>query len=276
MEELRVPTVATPKTALQVIQGFNLLWLEFKQTPPTKACLLVLTAHSALETGHWKLMFQNNLGNAKANVNTQKYCFQPTTEILDPETAKRLLASAKPREGDASLLDCVLVRVNPPVVDPETGKVARGEKWTLRFFPTNAVAAFRAFDTFEEGARDHFKFLMQDRFAKALAAAERGDAAGYVNELFAQRYFTQFLEPYRKGVVGLYGEKSRELKDFEPILSLPEPEQQLVVTPFSLQSVTWSEIEKESRDHGLEDDGGQEGVSEEVGSGGGEDQGGES
>lgn len=51
MEELRVPAQSTPSDVLQVLEAEALLWEEVFEETPKKQPLIVLAAHSALETG---------------------------------------------------------------------------------------------------------------------------------------------------------------------------------------------------------------------------------
>ncbi|MFO0565989.1 MAG: hypothetical protein U0263_10025 [Polyangiaceae bacterium] len=61
---------------------------------------------------------------------------------------------------------------------------------------------FRAYHTAEEGADDYLA-LLEKRFPGALAAAERGDAAGFVRELKARGYFTGNEGAYTRSVTSM-------------------------------------------------------------------------
>lgn len=61
---------------------------------------------------------------------------------------------------------------------------------------------FRAYHTAEEGAGDYLA-LLEKRFPGALAAAERGDAAGFVRELKARGYFTGNEGAYTRSVTSM-------------------------------------------------------------------------
>lgn len=66
-----------------------------------------------------------------------------------------------------------------------------------------AVAArFRTYATAEEGARDYVATLERD-YPKALAAAEQGDARGFVHELASRRYFTGDPAAYQHAIESL-------------------------------------------------------------------------
>ena len=257
MTDLRRLAVPTPVSIYEVLEAFTQLSLEMLGEKPSREGLIIKAAHSAGETGHWKSMYCYNLGNVKAvPTGNRPYCYQPTTELFTPEVAKRYVANAKPREDDPSLPDAVITRKIPATYD-ENGKLLVAEKWVVRFWATNPVAAFRAFDNLEDGCRDHFEFMAQPRFAKALAAAEAGNAGLYVDELYAQRYFTQNLAPYRKLVIDLYREYSAKLKDWQPDFS-ESTYSRTPIHQFSLQTLTQQLIDTDFSTHGHDQDNGEE------------------
>ena len=78
-----VPDKLTPLTLEQACEafadGYSLALLE----DPLPACLAVLVAHSALETGNWKSMHCNNAGNVKASSTwSGDYCMFRCNEVI--------------------------------------------------------------------------------------------------------------------------------------------------------------------------------------------------
>jgi hypothetical protein len=61
---------------------------------------------------------------------------------------------------------------------------------------------FRAYSSPEEGAKDYVQLLLT-RYSKAVAAAERGDAAGFVQGLKDKGYFTGDPTAYRNSIVAI-------------------------------------------------------------------------
>jgi hypothetical protein len=70
--------------------------------------------------------------------------------------------------------------------------------------PGHPQTRMRAFLTLAEGVERKIAFLKHPRFARAWAAAKRGDAEEYVAAIHQQRYFTADLGPYARAVVSLY------------------------------------------------------------------------
>lgn len=256
---MRVPSVKTVASAEDVARSLRKAWEVLFEEVPKLESVALLMAQSALETGRWKSCYSWGLGNVKWTPATETdVCYRECNELLTPEAAVAALVKASPRTDGAGL-------------DVELRGVS-GDKQIVWFYPDHPASAFRAFKTLDEGAVNYLSVLHK-RFSSAWPAVVAGSPLEFVTRLKASRYFTAPLAEYLKAVNSLFLEYLKLLKNMPPD---PEPEQQLIITPFSLQNITWSEIEKESHAHGLEENGGQEGVSEEVGGGGGEDQGGES
>lgn len=65
----------------------------------------------------------------------------------------------------------------------------------------NMIDGFRAYDSAAAGAEDYLRLLGGKRYKTALAAARRGDPAGFVHELAVHKYFTANEEFYTTCVV---------------------------------------------------------------------------
>src|SRR6266568_2263174 len=63
-EEL--PAIRTPCSPEDLALAFCSAWRALLGSAPSRDSILLLLAHSALETGHWKSMMCNNIGNVKS------------------------------------------------------------------------------------------------------------------------------------------------------------------------------------------------------------------
>jgi hypothetical protein len=167
-------------------------WTDLVGAPPSFDALCLAIAHSALETGWWKEMWDYNLGNAKSDGKEGDWCFFPCGENLQNAEAKRYLANspdlvflAPGQNPDAAILD-------------------------VRFKPEHPMCRFRAFTSLAGGVRDHLAMLQHD-FAAAWPALTRGDTEGYVKALKAHGYFTAPLAQYMGSVVWCLDRVRREL-----------------------------------------------------------------
>lgn len=98
------------------------------------------------------------------------------------------------------------------------GNVKRvaGEPWTMfrcnevikgrvkRFDPPHAQTHFRAFRCAADGAAEYLSFLLRDRYRNALAQAQAGDPAAFVDALHMAGYFTANVDKYRAAVVSIF------------------------------------------------------------------------
>ncbi len=247
----RVPAVLTPYTINEVLETVVDILEEVDPGTTSKNEALVHLAHTALECARWQLAYNNNFGNVKATPGSDRdYCYFTCTEVLLPAAALKYVATASLREDGKGL--------NAEITNKKVYKQADGtevEKWTVRFWPTHPACCFRSLSTLKEGMLDHFNFLRQPRFAKAWAAADAGNPALFVQEIYNQRYFTADLAGYKAAVVSIFNEFSKKLVDWEPSIGMDEPSRgSLAVLPFSLQDLSWSIIEEDSRGHGIEED----------------------
>lgn len=246
-----VPAVLTQYTAEEVLSALLTLWGEVFEVLPEKKSLLVLLAHSRLETGVWKKMYCNNPGNIKAiPTGDHDYCYFTCTEVLTPAQANKYLVGSGRREDLPEMANVDIT--NRRTVVQKDGSTK--ELWTVRFWPTHPVCCFRAFPTLVDGMRDHFLFLTSARFIKAWACVLRGDPAGFVDELKAQGYMTADLAPYRASVVSIFNEYTNSLKDWEPVFDKEADKPVTIVPQFSLQNLTWSIIDEDLDRHGNESD----------------------
>ncbi len=149
--------------------------------------IVVLLAHSALETGRWKVgLHRWNFGNVKAY----------------PDKLK---------DGEFfTLFRC--------------GEILNGKE--VFFDPPHPQCAFRAYKTRDEGISEHLKFLQRKRYAKAWQMVLKGDPAAYAHELRVGGYYTANEKIYTKTLVKLFNEyakKKEELMNWEPEKELEAP-----------------------------------------------------
>lgn len=146
--------------------------------------LAILMAHSALETGKWRVgLHRWNFGNVRAY----------PSKLKDDEFF--------------TMFKC--------------GEILRGKE--VFFEPPHPNSAFRAFRSREEGIKHHLKFLMRKRYKKAWEMILVGNAEGYSHELRAGGYYTANKKLYTRALVKLtseYLKKKDKLTSWRPV----EPE----------------------------------------------------
>jgi hypothetical protein len=172
----------------------------FKTDLPTKS-IIILLAHSALETGRWnKGFYSYNLGNIRANVNKLKlneyFTLYKCSEILN-------------------------------------GK----EQW---FYPPDPMCSFRAFKTMDDGIAHHLAFLTKSRYQLAWQKILAGDPSGYSMALHDCGYYTASPTLYTKGLVRLTEEfmaKSKTLSEWQPTMPVAPSEPEPLFTDWELQQI---------------------------------------
>jgi len=164
--------------------------------------VIVLLAHSALETGGWRKGFHSyNMGNIRANI-----------------------SKLKPNEF-FTLFKCSEIL---------NGK----EVW---FYPPDPNCSFRAFKTLEDGMAHHLAFLAKPSYKNVWQKVLDGDPAGYSHELHQNKYYTASESLYTRGLIRLaeqFTAKAKTLSEWRPALPepIPEPPQPLF-TDWELQQL---------------------------------------
>jgi hypothetical protein len=168
-----VPDRLTPLNAAEVASAFRAAFIVVCGTEPTRECLALLVAQSALETGRWKSIHCFNFGNIKASPTYEGFhCQFRCNEVIG-------------------------------------GKV----QW---FEPPHPQCNFRAFDSVDDGATDHLRFLStRPRYAKAWQVALSGMPLAFVEALNSAGYFTADPGPYARAVVSLWKEYCAMLERLE-------------------------------------------------------------
>jgi len=183
------PAKRTPVTPEQVFLALGLAWQTLTGSTPDRKIIHILHAQSALETGHWKAIMNYNLGGAKKHGDCD-WTYFTTTERLSHPVADKLIASSKP--GEVTVLK------------------ADDKFKTVRVSGKQSMNCFASWEDLDSAARDHVALLFR-RFPKAVEAAKKGDATGYVRELKKAGYFTGSEEDYTKIVNSIARRYTREL-----------------------------------------------------------------
>lgn len=194
-----VEPVVTSCTAAELAQGY-----EDSQGGDGRApwqLIAVLMAHGVLECGQKNGRILTacknwNLGNVKAGTKYEGHFTAFRLNEYLTRGGKRVLVWFDPRGevigGGASTRLRAPLYLGPP-----------HDAW-------HPQCRMRAHLTLAEGIRAKLAFLQQPRFARAWAAALRGDAADYVVQIHAQKYFTADFAPYQRAVISL-------ARSFEPV-----------------------------------------------------------
>ncbi len=186
------PAKRTPVSPEQVFLSFATAWQMLTGSPPQRHIIHILHAQSALETGHWKSLWNYNLGGAKKHGDCD-WTYFTTTERFTHAVADRHLASSKPGA------EVTLVKVEPA-------------HKTLRFAGKQPMNCFASWEDLDTAALDHLRLLFR-RYPQALEEAKKGDAVAYVRELKRRGYFTADEAVYAKTVNSIARRYTRELSN---------------------------------------------------------------
>lgn len=186
-----VQSKKTPCTPAELAQAYELALGGDGNVQPE--FIAVLMAHGVLECGRdvkagliATSCWNHNLGNIKAGAQYEgTYTCILLNEYL-VENGKRTLIWFAPEGRLAGGPGSALLA--PPIGVP----------------PGHPQTRMRAHVALQDGVAAKISFLRGARWSKAWAAAQRGDAAQYVAEIHAQRYFTADFAPYQRAVVSLY------------------------------------------------------------------------
>jgi hypothetical protein len=213
LEEGEVRPRVTTCTAEEVAQALREA-LDQLGYEPTRGLVEVLVAQSALETGHWEMMYCYNIGNIKASEGwirngglytyydrTTPHAGAPVGENLSAPVKSYWLARVRER-ADGQGPDMVV-------------KSQRADgRYCCLFWPKHPLARFRAFKTLEEGVLVFVKVLA-GRYRPALLRAQVGDVEGYIDQLIeCGPYFTADRDGYLRGVKALvkrYGKTAEDV-----------------------------------------------------------------
>lgn len=177
-----LPAQKTPISREEAVIALWRGWIAYFGSAPTPACIQIITAQWAIETGFGKSLWDYNFGNAKSrNGDGFDYTYFACNELLRTTQAQALAAA-----------------------DPEHAKIQAnrpdGFSW-IWFYPPHEGCRFRAFKSADEGALDHISLLAR-RFPEAIVMAQQGDARGYAHQLKVRGYYTADESQYAAGLIG--------------------------------------------------------------------------
>lgn len=149
--------------------------------------LALALAKTALETGRWVRIHNNNWGNVKcSSTYVGMYTCFGCDELIhgkriwfDPDTAY------DPKDP-LGLPNASFAKPSVPPGNPQT--------------------RFRAFANHFDGVDQYITFIHGGRYKAAWAALLTGDVHAYIHALKQAGYFTADEDVYLKGVAGIYGE----------------------------------------------------------------------
>jgi hypothetical protein len=154
-------------------------------TRPRDEVLSLALAKSALETGRWKAIWNDNWGNVKAG---STYGGMFTCITLNEVLSGKVVWFAP--EGQLA---------------GGRGSAVVGQRYDVP--PGHPQTRMRAYANHYDGAYAYVDFVSgKQRYAASWQALLAGDPVGYVRELKKAGYFTADEEPYRKAVVSLHKE----------------------------------------------------------------------
>ena len=196
---LYVPTEIKKLSENEAALALRDAWQRYYNNLPNNRQLALLWAQSALETGRWKIIRNNNFGNIK------KKHAKPNWNIKDDGHLFTMFATGENLWNQ---------------------KLGKSEyHW---FEPPDPQTHFRAYRTATDGAEDYIKFVSQrKRYVKAWQMVLAGDPEGFSHELKVAGYYTASEALYTKGIVRLTNEflrKAESLLAWKPEI-LPEPEE---------------------------------------------------
>jgi hypothetical protein len=216
----RRPAQQTVVTAQQVLEALAQAYADFFHAPVDKTALMILLAQSAFETGWWKFMWNNNLGNYKAVSNgtydwTYFTCYEYLTESQIPPAW----------HGDSRI-----------VIEERPGQLT----FKVTIHPDHPACCFASFQTLSDGAFVYLSKLVRqysdpnDQGPKdAWHWAVVGDVPRFASALRSHGYFTDDLGHY----AGLVESCKKRLEgmglnwDALPSWPAQEAEEQPIVHP---------------------------------------------
>lgn len=154
---------------------------------PKVEVLALALAKTALETGHWKSIWNANWGNVKAaNTYDGMYTCIVLNEVLKRNGVNKLVWFAP--EGELS-------------ANPAKGGVLIEKPRDVP--PGHPQTRMRAFANKYDGVDQYIKFVENGYYKKAWAALLTGNATAYIRELKAAKYFTADEAEYLKAVASI-------------------------------------------------------------------------
>ena len=171
----------TVLTAPEVLRAIARVLTDVEGREPAPITVAIHGAQSAGESGRWKSCHWFNLDNTKAGLTWEgHYTCYKCNEQVAPKDWRFFLPEGELVGGFGTALR------HPPLPVPDGHPQTR----------------FRAFQSLEEGAREHVLFEKR-RYPEAYQAASYGDVRGFVLGLKSRGFFTADFEPYYKMVASI-------------------------------------------------------------------------
>lgn len=190
-----MPPVKTPFTFDEAADAMRWAMQSAAGDDVNNDVLALALAKSALETGRWKSIWNNNWGNVKAGPDYEGwYTCIVLNEVLMRHGKPSLVWFAP--EGEL------------------TASPAKGGKLTGKIYPVpdgHPQTRMRHYANRFDGADQYVRFVASGRYKHAWAALLQGDAREYVRRLKAAKYFTADETRYHAGVASLQREFVRKL-----------------------------------------------------------------
>ncbi len=202
----------TPILPQDMLYILSFAWLNLFNEQPKKESLILLIAHTVLETGTYKFTHNHNYGNIKYSEKfPSNFVYYKCNELVSLDYARKLVNSCAKDGGLAEI----------------TGVRNDNMAW-IWFYPRNKYCKFMAAETKEEGAVFYLNFLKQryNKFPAVWQSILDANPGAYVHNLKLNGYFTADENIYKASVTRLYNQflKLDYDPDKLPILSEQQKE----------------------------------------------------
>lgn len=199
-----LPARATPVTPAEVYLALRLqLQAQLGAEQTTRAGAMVLLGQMALETGRFRASMNYNLGGVKCGPQWPG-CWQhfTTHETYSRSHAQELIEHCPPGASVRIVKDL-------------------GEDVEVEIAGKHPDNKFRAFEDLDAAVAAHVRFLLGQRYRKAVLLAMGGNADAYARALRTAGYYTGSADDYAKNVRQLAKEYDADLPA-DPPTKAPE------------------------------------------------------
>lgn len=197
-KEQYVPVFVDELTEAEATYALREAWKRIYGDYPGDKSLALLWSQSALETGRWKVIRNNNFGNIKK----KHYKKLSWKEIPDDGHSWTMFATG----------------------ENLWNKELQKTEWHW-FEPPHYQTHFRSYKNVVDGAEDYIRLVSQrSRYKLAWAEVLKGDPRAFSRELRKAGYYTASEAKYTAGVVRLFEEFLRrkdELLSWKPEKKVP-------------------------------------------------------
>lgn len=195
-----VPVFVEKLSEAEAAYALREAWRKVYNEYPSDKSLALLWSQSALETGRWKIIRNNNFGNIKK------------------KHYKKLSWKEIPDDGH----DWTMFATGENLWNNKTKK----SEWHW-FEPPHYQTHFRSYKTIIDGAEDYIRLISKKkRYTKAWIEVINGDPKAFSHELRKAGYYTASEKKYTAGVVRLVNEfmkRKAELLSYKPQPEVKKP-----------------------------------------------------